>query len=280
MLRRPTALPAALPFVRLAVPRLRRRFRVLAATPLPPGRDGRPVGRGFAVPVAPSGHRRGDDGDSQVPGGPSCTCPVLRPRRDRSRQALCDVSMLPSAISRTSAPATWNLSGLNRTAYALAVYASQPGIAPRPRKTRFRLLARLCRMGLATHRVLTQGLVDHLIRHLLAQALPGAPRGFPGRTLRSGRSGVGQGGCLAVSPVASAPGSEDARIGSDGEVSPRTALRALSEPGAGATGRSRGQPAPWRAGNARLSRSQRHPRESSRTHACGAAENLPRPAVF
>lgn len=28
--------------------------------------------RGFRGPVSPSGHRRGDDGDSQVPGGPCC----------------------------------------------------------------------------------------------------------------------------------------------------------------------------------------------------------------
>ena len=67
------------------------------------------------------------------------------------------MSELPGA-----APATDNdegsprvlISGLNRTAFDLAVYASQ-GWSPThpPRKTRFRLLVRLYRTGLVTRRV-------------------------------------------------------------------------------------------------------------------------------
>ena len=82
----------------------------------------------------------------------------------------CGTPMLPSAVTMASAPATVNVSGLNHTAYALAVYASQPGIAPRPRKTRFRLSAILCRMGFDYPSSPLQGLVDHFIQHLLAQA--------------------------------------------------------------------------------------------------------------
>ena len=44
------------------------------------------------------------------------------------------------------------ISGLNHTAFDLAVYASRGGHPP-PRKTRFRLLARLYRTGLVTRRV-------------------------------------------------------------------------------------------------------------------------------
>ena len=48
------------------------------------------------------------------------------------------------------------ISGLNHTAFDLAVYASQCRL-PAPRKTRFRLLARLCRTGLVTRRVPMKG---------------------------------------------------------------------------------------------------------------------------
>jgi hypothetical protein len=41
------------------------------------------------------------------------------------------------------------ISGLNHTAYALAVYASQLRVSPAPRKTRFRLAATLRRAGLS-----------------------------------------------------------------------------------------------------------------------------------
>src|SRR5271157_2354314 len=53
------------------------------------------------------------------------------------------------------------LSRLNRTALALAVYASSSPLRCRRRKTRFRWLARPCRVGLVTHRVPTKGFRDH-----------------------------------------------------------------------------------------------------------------------
>src|SRR5213078_2971625 len=55
------------------------------------------------------------------------------------------------------------LSRLNSTALALAVYASSSPLRCRRRKTRFRWLARPCRVGLATHRVPTKGFRDHSI---------------------------------------------------------------------------------------------------------------------
>jgi hypothetical protein len=45
-------------------------------------------GPGVGNPVPPSGMIREGEGASQVPGEPLRTCPVLRPRRDRRRQAI------------------------------------------------------------------------------------------------------------------------------------------------------------------------------------------------
>src|ERR1700693_5965225 len=53
------------------------------------------------------------------------------------------------------------LSRLNRTALALAIYASSSPLRCRRRKTRFRWLARPCRVGLVTHRVPAKGFRDH-----------------------------------------------------------------------------------------------------------------------
>ena len=86
--------------------------------------------RGFTcrLPLLRRSCRRGDDGTSQVPGEPLCTCPALfRPRWDRTRQADFSVSMLPSATTTASAPTTTGLSRLSHTACTLAVYASQHG---------------------------------------------------------------------------------------------------------------------------------------------------------
>ena len=58
-------------------------------------------------------------------GTPLCRCPALRPRQDRPHQAIrCDDAA--PARSKTKAP-TKPISGLNHTAWALAVYASQDG---------------------------------------------------------------------------------------------------------------------------------------------------------
>jgi hypothetical protein len=84
-----------------------------------------------------------------------CLRPVLRPRRDRRARPYDAVGTAP-IMTTTKAPATNNLSGLNRTALALAVYASQ---CPLP-EHHARLASRcwpLCGTGLVTRRILTKG---------------------------------------------------------------------------------------------------------------------------
>ena len=68
----------------------------------------------------------GDDRISHVPGEPQLhLCPALRPRQDRRVRPLQHADAAP-ALTTTKAP-TLPLSGLNHTASALAVYASQGG---------------------------------------------------------------------------------------------------------------------------------------------------------
>jgi hypothetical protein len=101
--------------------------------------------------------RDGDDGVSQVPGGPLRSCPALRPRwnrraltfeDDRSSEGVAVAGgfrllagasfpsmvavspprgalVLPSAKAKASASTLNKISGLNHTACSLAVYASQ-----------------------------------------------------------------------------------------------------------------------------------------------------------
>ena len=90
-----------------------------------------PVGQGFCMPVAPfrAFLDLGTTGPPRFLGNPMCTCPApLGPRWDRTRQAKFGVSIQPSASTIASAPTKSSLSGLNNTAYTLAVYASQHGL--------------------------------------------------------------------------------------------------------------------------------------------------------
>src|SRR5216683_4461748 len=63
---------------------------------------------------------------SQVPGGPSRACPALRPRRERHAKPLRRVDVAFRNFGTRRLPPL-SISGLNHTACALAVYASQPG---------------------------------------------------------------------------------------------------------------------------------------------------------
>jgi hypothetical protein len=104
----------------------------------------------------------------------------------------CDAPARPPFASRRRL-STLALSGLYRTALALAVYASQSRVTPRPRKTRFRLLARLCRTGLFTRRVPSKGFKD--VSYISSSFLRHAYRGM----LRGARSASeGQGPAVAV----------------------------------------------------------------------------------
>src|SRR5947209_18787593 len=98
-----------------------------------------------------------------------CLCPALRPPQDRPVRPYDVVGTAP-AMSTTKAPTKTHLSGLNHTALALAVYASQPG-SPQDHA---RLASRwwpLCGTGLVTRRIPTKGFrVTSLHRFPLPQA--------------------------------------------------------------------------------------------------------------
>ncbi len=88
------------------------------------------------------------DGSPRFLENPDCTFALLSdPGATQHKRPYACFGAAP-APETTKARATSHLSRLNDTASALAVYASQSRIAPDPRKTRFRLLARLCRAGL------------------------------------------------------------------------------------------------------------------------------------
>jgi len=82
---------------------------------------------GVGHPVSPAGTLVSGNGRiSYVPGEPRlCSCPALRPRRDRRIWPKRCAGVAP-VVSTTKAPA-FVLSRLNHTASALAVYASQAG---------------------------------------------------------------------------------------------------------------------------------------------------------
>jgi hypothetical protein len=69
-----------------------------------------------------------------------CSCYALRPRQDPRARPSRLADSAPALKPRRRLPALW-ISRLDRTASALAVYASQSGVTPDPRKTRFRLPA-------------------------------------------------------------------------------------------------------------------------------------------
>jgi hypothetical protein len=83
--------------------------------------------------------------------------PDLRPRWDEMRQACATHSCCLAGSSTARLPRPVFLSGLDPKAHVLAVYASKCAVARAPRKTRFRLVASLCRVGLATHWVHVAG---------------------------------------------------------------------------------------------------------------------------
>jgi hypothetical protein len=91
---------------------------------LPPARR-RPGGLGYSGLATPcQSLSRGSRRASQVPGEPPlCLRRVLRPRRDRRHQALAVRRRGPRSDKDEGSPRVV-LSGLNSTAWALAVYAS------------------------------------------------------------------------------------------------------------------------------------------------------------
>ena len=68
----------------------------------------------------------GNDEISQVPGEPSRTCPALRPRLDLTSRPLSTLGVAFRDFDGAGSNGSL-FSGINHTACALAVYASQPG---------------------------------------------------------------------------------------------------------------------------------------------------------
>src|SRR3989338_1229252 len=116
-------------------------------------------------------------------------CPPRSPRADvwTSTPGHCGVSVLPSSVSKLSAPTMCFLSRLNGAAHPLVVYASRPESPPGSRKTHFRLLTSFPRLRLA-HRNPKQHLLSLTTLWLTALRLPA-----PLRVRRpEGRDGEGE----------------------------------------------------------------------------------------
>jgi hypothetical protein len=110
---------------------------------------------------------------SQVPGEPPC---VRAPLFDPDGISALGHSCAPDAAFHSFnsvGSRQYQISRLNHAAHTLAVYASQPGLIPGPRKTRFRLLASFAGRALPAG-LLREVSAPFLHGFLLTQALPGA----------------------------------------------------------------------------------------------------------
>ena len=133
-------------FPRSAVPR-----RVPLFAPAPAGRCTRGPGHltAGALP-SPATSDRGTDRASHVPWRtPLRGRRVLRPRTSR-RARPYGTSVQPPPTFTTSAPSQSSISRLNHTAPHACCLRFAVRVAPHPRKTRFRLVASLYRVGLGT----------------------------------------------------------------------------------------------------------------------------------
>ena len=74
-----------------------------------------------------------------------CLGPVLRPRRDRARQAIAACPTRPPPLTRTRAPTRSFRGSIARPWHSLSTLRGEDHSSPR--QTRFRLPARLCRAG-------------------------------------------------------------------------------------------------------------------------------------
>ncbi len=126
MLRLLAARPPALRCLRLGVPSAARSVLRAGASP-----SGARVDQGLVHRVPRPGYfTNGDDEISQVPGGPFHARALLFDPGETSAPGHHGAPVLPSAFFTASALARTSLSGLDRTAHELAVYASQPGSPP------------------------------------------------------------------------------------------------------------------------------------------------------
>jgi hypothetical protein len=113
--------------------------------------------------------------------GPQWTYAVLFDPGRADAPGPCGAPMLSPLHHTRTTSAKFSLSRLDHTASALAVYASQAPLRCRPRKTRFRLVANLCRAGLVTRQIPSRKVSDSA--DLRLHRLPPSP-GFAWRTRR------------------------------------------------------------------------------------------------
>ena len=111
---------------------------------------------GVGKPVSPAGNSMETAGSPKFPGNPRDHSPCLRPRWDQAGSV--GQGELPGAapaFATTRAPARRFRGSIAQRLISLSTLRS--GGYPPPRKTRFRLLARLYRAGLVTRRVPAKG---------------------------------------------------------------------------------------------------------------------------
>ena len=128
----------------------------------------------FGCGCSPATLSAGNVRVSQVPGESSCAfAPALDPGRTVTPR-LDDATTRPPRILTRRLPRLSSFEAQSR-GFNTRCLRFAPPVARTGRQTRFRLLARLCRVGFATHRTRTRGFhYASYISFPLSQASPGA----------------------------------------------------------------------------------------------------------
>jgi hypothetical protein len=176
VLRLLSVLPAALRCLRLAVPRVRRRFAPADERRVA---DGPGVWSSVPRPIS----REETTRSPRSLGNPLRTCPALRPRRGLDARP---PRHLDAAFRLVNSVGPRNLGSYGAPSHGLHAPCVRfaAGITPAPRNTRFRRVANLCRAGLVTRRVPTK------VSAITNRPWLPPPPGFPGAlTTPRGMSG-------------------------------------------------------------------------------------------
>jgi hypothetical protein len=136
---------------------LRRPYQRCVRSSLPSARDARPWAWKFQVRHSRADRYAGDEQVSQVPGEPWCRHARFLDPGGIAAPGQSDAATRPPYTTTTWAPASSIISRLNSRALPTRCLRFVLRVAPGARKTRFRLLARLYRVGLNTHRVPPKG---------------------------------------------------------------------------------------------------------------------------
>jgi hypothetical protein len=114
---------------------------------------------------------------SQVPGESSCAfAPAFDPGKIVTPRLDDAIDSAPACFDREGSCIQFYFEARSRS-FSTRCLRFAPPVARTGRKTHFRPLARLCRVGFATHRTRTKGFRDaSYISFPLPQALPGAPK--------------------------------------------------------------------------------------------------------